>query len=57
MKESGLKTVEVNGTQLYYMVFGDNNNQSVIFTPAAFTDYRVWQSQIEPFAHHYRDYI
>jgi non-heme chloroperoxidase len=54
MKESDLKTVGVNGTQLHYMVFGDNNKQSVIFTPAAFTDYRVWQFQVEPFSRHYR---
>ena len=36
------------------MVFGDNNKKSVIFTPAAFTDYRVWQFQVEPFSYHYR---
>jgi non-heme chloroperoxidase len=54
VKEPDLKTVDVNGTQLHYMVFGDNNKQSVIFTPAAFTDYRVWQFQVEPFSHHYR---
>jgi hypothetical protein len=48
MKEANLKTVDVNGTQLHYTVFGDNNKQSVIFTPAAFTDYRVWQFQVEP---------
>jgi non-heme chloroperoxidase len=54
MKEPGLKTVDVNGTQLHYMVFGDNNKHSVIFTPAAFTDYRVWQFQVEPFSRNYR---
>lgn len=32
MKEPSLKTVDVNGTQLHYMVFGDNNKQSVIYT-------------------------
>jgi non-heme chloroperoxidase len=54
MDESSLKTVDVNGTQLHYMVFGDNNKQSVIFTPAAFTDYRIWQFQVEPFSRHYK---
>jgi non-heme chloroperoxidase len=54
MKETSLKTVDVNGTQLHYMVFGDNNKQSVIFTPATFTDYRVWQFQVEPFSRNYR---
>jgi pimeloyl-ACP methyl ester carboxylesterase len=54
MKKTGLKTADVNGTQLHYMVFGENNEQSVIFTPAAFTDYRVWQFQVEPFSHYYR---
>jgi non-heme chloroperoxidase len=54
MKELGLKTVDVNGTQLHYMVFGDYNKQSVIFTPAAFTDYRVWQFQVEPFSRQYK---
>jgi hypothetical protein len=34
MKEPSLKTVDVNGTQLHYLVFGENNKQSVIFTPA-----------------------
>jgi non-heme chloroperoxidase len=53
-KETDLRTVDVNGTQLHYMVFGDNNKQPVIFTPAAFTDYRVWQFQVEPFSRHYR---
>jgi non-heme chloroperoxidase len=54
MKETGLKTVEVNGTQLHYMVFGESNKQSIIFTPAAFTDYRVWQFQVKPFSQHYK---
>ncbi len=54
MDEPGLKTVDVNGTQLHYVVSGENNKQSVIFTPAAFTDYRVWQFQVEPFSRHYR---
>jgi non-heme chloroperoxidase len=54
MNETGLKTIDVNGTQLHYMEFGENNKQSVIFTHGAFTDYRVWQSQIEPFSRHYR---
>jgi hypothetical protein len=27
MKEPGLKTVDVNGTQLHYMVFGENNKR------------------------------
>jgi pimeloyl-ACP methyl ester carboxylesterase len=54
MRGASLKTVDVNGTQLHYMEFGQNNKQSVIFTPAAFTDYRVWQFQVEPFSHHYR---
>jgi non-heme chloroperoxidase len=49
-----LKTVDVDGTQLHYMVLGDNNHQAVIFTPAAFTDYRVWQFQVEPFSRNYR---
>jgi non-heme chloroperoxidase len=54
MKEPSLKTVDVNGTQLHFMMLGENNKQSVIFTPAAFTDYRVWQFQVEPFSRHYR---
>jgi len=54
MKEHGLKTVDVNGTQLHYLMFGENNKQSVIFTPAAFTDYRVWQFQVQSFSRHYR---
>jgi non-heme chloroperoxidase len=54
MDESGLKTVDVNGTQLHYMVFGEKNKQSVVLTPAAFTDYRVWQFQVQPFSRHYR---
>jgi pimeloyl-ACP methyl ester carboxylesterase len=33
---------------------GDNNKQSVIFTPAAFTDFREWQFQLEPFSRLYR---
>ena len=54
MKDPSLKTVDVNGTQLHYIEFRDNNKQSVVFTPAAFTDYRVWQFQVESFSRHYR---
>jgi pimeloyl-ACP methyl ester carboxylesterase len=54
MKEPDLKIVDVNGTQLHYLELGEDNKQSVIFTPAAFTDYRVWQFQVEPFSRHYR---
>jgi non-heme chloroperoxidase len=54
MKKPDLKAIDINGTQLHYMMFGENNKQSVIFTPAAFTDYRVWQFQVEPFSRHYR---
>jgi non-heme chloroperoxidase len=54
MKEPDLKIVDVNGTQLHYMELGEDNKQSVIFTPGAFTDYRVWQFQVEPFSRHYR---
>jgi non-heme chloroperoxidase len=54
MKEPDLKIVDVNGTQLHYLELGEHNKQSVVFTPAAFTDYRVWQFQVEPFSRHYR---
>lgn len=54
MREPDLKTVDVNGTEIHYIELGQNNNQSVVFTPAAFTDFRVWQFQVEPFSRHYR---
>lgn len=49
-----IKIVDVNGTQLHYIKLGKNHTQSVVFTPAAFSDYRVWQFQIEPFSRNYR---
>jgi non-heme chloroperoxidase len=55
-RESALKTVDVNGTQLHYMERGENNNKqsAVVFTHGAVSDYRAWQFQIEPFSRHYR---
>ncbi|MDQ3852212.1 MAG: alpha/beta hydrolase, partial [Thermoproteota archaeon] len=57
-RESALKTVDVNGTQLHYMQRGQNNNSNkqsaVVFTHGAVSDYRAWQFQIEPFSQRYR---
>jgi non-heme chloroperoxidase len=53
-RESALKTVDVNGTQLHYIESGNNDKQSVVFTHGAVSDYRAWQFQIEPFSQHYR---
>src|SRR5687768_1238755 len=57
-RESALKTVDVNGTQLHYMERGENNNSNkqsaVVFTHGAVCDYRAWQFQIEPFSKQYR---
>jgi non-heme chloroperoxidase len=54
MKEHDLKIIDINGTQLHYLELGENNKQSVVFTPAAFTDYRVWQFQVGPISRQYR---
>ena len=55
-RESALKTVDVNGTQLHYTERGENNNKqsAVVFTHGAVSDYRAWQFQIEPFSRQYR---
>jgi non-heme chloroperoxidase len=55
-RESTLKTVDVNGTQLHYMERGENNNKqsAVVFTHGAVSDYRAWHFQIGPFSRHYR---
>jgi non-heme chloroperoxidase len=54
-RESTLKSVDINGTQLHYKERGQNNNkQSVVFTHGAVNDYRAWQFQIEPFSQQYR---
>ncbi len=55
-RESALKTVDINGTQLHYMERGENNNKqsAVVFTHGAVSDYRAWHFQIEPFSRHYR---
>lgn len=55
-RESALKTVDVNGTQLHYMERGENNNKqsAIVFTHGAVSDYRAWHFQIEPFSRHYR---
>jgi non-heme chloroperoxidase len=53
-RESALKTVDVNGTQLHYIESGNNDKQSVVFTHGAVSDYRAWQFQIEPFSQQYR---
>jgi non-heme chloroperoxidase len=54
LEEPELKTVDINGTQLHYVVFGESKKESVIFTHGAFTDYRVWQFQVEPVSRHYK---
>jgi non-heme chloroperoxidase len=57
-RESALKTVDVNGTQLHYMERGQNNDSNkqsaIVFTHGAVSDYRAWQFQIEPFSQQYR---
>ncbi len=55
-RESALKTVDVNGTQLHYMERGENNNKqsAIVFTHGAVSDYRAWHFQIEPFSQQYR---
>jgi non-heme chloroperoxidase len=56
-RESTLKTVDVNGTQLHYIDRGENTNHkqsAVVFTHGAVSDYRAWQFQIEPFSQQYR---
>jgi non-heme chloroperoxidase len=53
-QEHSLKTIDVNNTNLHYVEVGEHNSQPVIFTPAALTDYRVWQFQTEPFSREYR---
>lgn len=52
--ESNVRTIDVNGTQLHYIELGDNSKPSVVFTHGAFSDYRSWQFQIEPFSRQYR---
>jgi non-heme chloroperoxidase len=57
-RETTLKTVDVNGTQLHYIEREENNNNNkhsaIVFTHGAVSDYRAWHFQIEPFSQQYR---
>lgn len=48
------KSVEVNGTRLHYVELGRGDKQPIVFVHGAVADYRVWQSQLEPFSQRYR---
>jgi len=47
-----LKRVHVNGVDLHYVESG--KGITVVFVHGGLDDYRMWQSQIEPFAKRYR---